>query len=229
MKKKVYLSEEGGIQTWCCETQNWTSQAIKEIKERKENTERYSNGEDFWIYMTCNSNNPNPSLQLDDNLLSSRSIFWMNYKYDISATLYWNVCFYSKYDGTTKERNVWTDPNSWVNANGDGYLLYPGTRYGLSTPISTLRLESLREGVDDYEYLYMLDEALTKYNNIHSTNYTTNSLISNLYDKIFIDGTVKCKTNVSSFSNARKQLLKLLEAISNDSSDAQNLINNLAI
>ncbi len=40
--------------------------------------------------------------------------------------------------------------------NGDGYLAYPGSPVGAGGPVSTIRLEQAREGVEDYEYLYLL-------------------------------------------------------------------------
>lgn len=46
--------------------------------------------------------------------------------------------------------------------NGDGFLIYPGHPIGYSGPISTVRLEQAREGVEDYEYLYLLRELVAK-------------------------------------------------------------------
>lgn len=40
--------------------------------------------------------------------------------------------------------------------NGDGFLIYPGAAMGHRGPISSIRLEQAREGVEDYEYLYLL-------------------------------------------------------------------------
>ena len=49
----------------------------------------------------------------------------------------------------------------WVRyPNGDGYLLYPGRPIGHDGPVSSIRLEQAREGVEDYEYLYILREKL---------------------------------------------------------------------
>lgn len=46
---------------------------------------------------------------------------------------------------------------TWVRyPNGDGYLLYPGQPLGHDGPISSIRLEQAREGVEDYEYLRLL-------------------------------------------------------------------------
>ena len=40
--------------------------------------------------------------------------------------------------------------------NGDGYLLYPGAPVGVAGPVTTIRLEAARDGVEDYEYLQLL-------------------------------------------------------------------------
>jgi hypothetical protein len=40
--------------------------------------------------------------------------------------------------------------------NGDGYLLYPGAPIGVKEPVTTVRLEAARDGVEDYEYLKLL-------------------------------------------------------------------------
>jgi len=46
--------------------------------------------------------------------------------------------------------------------NGDGYLVYPGSPVGHDGPVSTIRLEQAREGVEDYEYLYLLRERIRR-------------------------------------------------------------------
>ncbi len=51
----------------------------------------------------------------------------------------------------------------WVRyPNGDGFLLYPGELVGHAGPISSIRLEQAREGVEDYEYLYLLRQRLER-------------------------------------------------------------------
>lgn len=44
--------------------------------------------------------------------------------------------------------------------NGDGYLLYPGRLFGVDGPVSSIRFEQAREGVEDYEYLQLLEKLL---------------------------------------------------------------------
>jgi len=70
--------------------------------------------------------------------------------------MWWNPA-----DGAS---DPWTDMATVKNINkdlyGDGLLLYPGKKVGLDGPVSTIRLELLREGLEDYEYLVLLEKKL---------------------------------------------------------------------
>lgn len=44
--------------------------------------------------------------------------------------------------------------------NGDGFLLYPGKLIGVDGPVSSIRFEQAREGVEDYEYLQLLSRLI---------------------------------------------------------------------
>ena len=46
--------------------------------------------------------------------------------------------------------------------NGDGYLVYPGKPIGYNGFVSSVRMEEAGEGVEDYEYLYLLDKLVKK-------------------------------------------------------------------
>ncbi len=46
--------------------------------------------------------------------------------------------------------------------NGDGYIAYPGAPIGHNGPVPSIRMEQAREGSEDYEYLYMLQELINK-------------------------------------------------------------------
>ena len=47
----------------------------------------------------------------------------------------------------------------WVRyPDGDGFLAYPGKPVGVDGPASTIRLEQIRQGLEDYEALALLSE-----------------------------------------------------------------------
>jgi len=51
----------------------------------------------------------------------------------------------------------------WIRyPNGDGYLIYPGSLIGQRGPLSTIRLEQIREGLEDHEAIRLLEERVRK-------------------------------------------------------------------
>jgi len=67
---------------------------------------------------------------------------------------YWSPNHWGSNDSPPQLRGGWV-PNTFLKYNGDGYLTYPS---GDKRPLSSLRLANLRDGFEDYEYLYLLDE-----------------------------------------------------------------------
>jgi len=91
------------------------------------------------------------------------------FKYGAEAYEFWGVDWltYNPYEyGWHKYliHNFGPDkPPTFVRyPNGDGFLAYPGGPIGHAGPVSSVRLEQAREGVEDYEYLYLLRARLEK-------------------------------------------------------------------
>ncbi len=90
------------------------------------------------------------------------------YKYHVEAYEFWGVSWLT-YD---PYRFGWhafiyqtSEPgrSHWVRyPNGDGFLIYPGEPIGHQGLVSSVRLEQAREGVEDYEYLYLLDRLIER-------------------------------------------------------------------
>src|SRR5262249_506489 len=77
--------------------------------------------------------------------------------------------------------------NPWKNVylfggNGDGTLFYPGTpeMIGGTThiPIESIRLKLIREGLEDYEYLRMLEKSEGR----SAVSQLVNGLVRNTHD-----------------------------------------------
>ena len=90
------------------------------------------------------------------------------FKYKISGYEFWGVDWYT-WDplewGTHSVISQTETPGNVKRTrypNGDGYILYPGKKYGLDTPIPSVRSEALRDGVEDYEYYAKLEELVLK-------------------------------------------------------------------
>ncbi|MFH1266852.1 MAG: glycoside hydrolase domain-containing protein, partial [Planctomycetota bacterium] len=90
------------------------------------------------------------------------------FKYGVEAYEFWGVGWltYDPYQfGWHSFIHQTSEPgrSTWVRyPNGDGFLLYPGAPVGHSGLVSSLRLEQAREGVEDYEYLFLLRRLVTE-------------------------------------------------------------------
>ena len=117
-----------------------------------------------WFYGCVHPQLPYPSYHMDTPLLGQRMITWMQYNYGFEGTLYFCVNMFSTSDqGEAVLRDVWNDP-MMGNTAGDGMLLYPGDRYKICGPITSMRLETIRNSMEDYELFYLMDQRINKYN-----------------------------------------------------------------
>jgi hypothetical protein len=84
---------------------------------------------------------------------------WLAYRFRVSGELYWDTLYHldDAWNSYTAGHNGLCD----FGGNGDGALFYPGTpaKIGGTThiPVESQRLKLIREGMEDYEYLHLLE------------------------------------------------------------------------
>ncbi|MBM3239885.1 DUF4091 domain-containing protein [Candidatus Poribacteria bacterium] len=107
-------------------------------------------GEEFYWYVACGPSYPYPNVQVEYPLIAARVLFWMTRKYGVTGFEYY--CYniweqnYSP-DPAKRYPNVKWNADGWSRGwptNADGMLFYPG-------PITSLRLEAIRDGIEDWE------------------------------------------------------------------------------
>jgi hypothetical protein len=124
-----------------------------------------------WWYTYANSKvKEMPNFVLEKGLADQRAWGWLTYAWKVDGILYWATNRW----GDAKTGKGWRDPykdplSYWVQGarvcNGEAMLIYPGyyPRYGLNDPfaepVSSLRLESWRDGLEDLEYLRMAEKS----------------------------------------------------------------------
>jgi hypothetical protein len=128
---------------------------------------------EVWMYQSCESQGcggcgPSnatkstaawPSVQIDHPGIRNRAMEWLSYRFDVSGELYWETLNHldDAWNSHLAGHNALCD----FGGNGDGALFYPGTpsQIGGTThiPVASQRLELIREGMEDYEYLHLLD------------------------------------------------------------------------
>jgi hypothetical protein len=209
-----YYNEEpsynDGINTWCPTYEHFQSSS-----DRSTYATRQKNGEHVWWYGCINPIQPYPTYHTNAPLLPSRLLSWMEYDYGIEGNLYWCADYFSYYNGSSSAiRDVWSNANTWENCYGDGMLVYPGNRYDIAGPISTLRLESVKAAQEDYEYLYLFNQYVDAYNTTYSKSVSSATLLSKYYTNLFSGVETSCTS--SAFVSYRDSLLDTLGKMASD-------------
>jgi hypothetical protein len=153
----------GYVNNFCVHGNSLNDPAVKQaLKE-----EQAKGGEATW-YISCDQAYPQPNYFIDAPVLDPVMVPWITARYKMDGILYWAANFWNQ------TPDPWLDPVTFISGfdcsggyvlNGEGSLIYPGDRTkrytgqpDVSGPVSSIRLEMLREGIEDYEYLWMLKE-----------------------------------------------------------------------
>lgn len=218
----------GGVQTWCPLITHFGSEAQRQLAISRMNSNDRTGGESVWWYTCINPKNPYPSYQTDEDLLVARLKGWMQYDYDVQGFLYWSVDNWERYyQGSYMKTDIWTDPLSWEEANGDGRLVYPGSKYGVKGPISTIRLENIRESYEDYELLWLFENTVKDLNEKYGKSYDSDEILGTFYDRLYTNLFVNSGVTERDFDAVRVELLQLLDDMLNIPAGAIGILDQL--
>ena len=110
-------------------------------------------GDELWLYFCWEPNQPYANwLATGDGTEPIVSI-WQCMMTDATGVLYWGSTYWSA--------DPYNDLSSTVinSVYGDGVLIYSGAEVGKYEAVSSFRLENIRLGIQDYQMLYMLEQA----------------------------------------------------------------------
>jgi hypothetical protein len=162
--------------------------------------EQARGGEMSW-YISCDQAYPQPNYFIDAPAMDPVMVPWITWRYGMQGILYWDMKHWSEV------KSPWTDAVTFMSGyfcsdgrvlNGEGSLIYPGSetrqytgQANVDGPVSSIRFELLREGIEDYEYLWLL---------------------KSLGDASFADNAAKSMVvNVQAFSRNLEELFALRE------------------
>lgn len=163
----------GPVNIWCPITPNY---------DHAQAQRRRAAGDRFWWYVCTGPKAPYCTLFIDHPATELRVWHWQTWQRGIVGTLVWSSNYWTS-DSAFPDRpqNPYDDPMGYVSGystpkgskqywgNGDGRFIYPPLAAAVPSPsagpvieppVSSIRWEMLREGVEDYEYLYLLRELL---------------------------------------------------------------------
>ena len=160
----------GPIDIWCPVSYNYRRDAARPLE---------AEGNRFWWYVCCGPKNPYCTLFIDHPATELRTWLWQTWQRDIVGTLVWCSNYWTSREDVFQ--NPYEDPMAYVGGtrrsdgrywgNGDGRFIYPppavfdkasGEGPVIAPPVSSIRWEMIREGVEDYEFLWLLRELIAK-------------------------------------------------------------------
>lgn len=111
-------------------------------------------GDELWLYVCWEPEQPYVNWLVRGDGTEPIVSIWQCKMAGASGILYWDATYWN-----ADPMNDLT-PLVGTTSQGDGILLYSGAQIGSYEPISSIRLETVRMGIQDYQLLTMLEEAL---------------------------------------------------------------------
>lgn len=197
-----------------------------------EESQSYINdGDQVWWYVCCGPERPWPNFFVDYPATDPRVVFWMNWKYRVPGFLYWTVnrwhmnlqgrppAIQKQIDAGKRWPEIPWRTQTTASFNGDGHLVYPGPAGRL---LSSIRLESIRDGIDDYEYFHLLDTLVKQ----QERNPKADRVLLAKAKKLLavspevVTSRTQFTTDPQVMLGARRQLAETIEALSKPEKDA---------
>ncbi len=178
--------------------------------------ECYGDEGELWTYTCVGPRIPYPTYHGEDILLSSRIYSWMMYEYNIVGNLYWDTALYAwrkESFGDLQLYDYYDTALRYPGANLDGFLMYPGKPYGIYGPVASIRLHSIRDGNEDYEIMYALEQI---YRERGVSEEAFDELLQYTNTTLYSGAVVRNRDElVSEFAFSRETLNRLLELAQN--------------
>jgi hypothetical protein len=140
----------GSVDIWAPLWSLWDEKAM---------AERLAAGQELWSYTArglSENTKETPCWGLDFPLLNYRIPAWLSWRCGATGLLYGSTVSWDPGTRAAGGGDVWTNPRTSHEVNGEGALFYPGTAAGFAGPVASMRLKQIREGMEDYEYLRLL-------------------------------------------------------------------------
>lgn len=120
---------------------------------------RQSLGESVWWYVCTAPRAPYANNFVDHPAINHRIRYWQVDKYHLDGDLFWSITYWLQ-NPWEEAMSIGTDGQRW--GNGDGRMLYPPRREKpaepvIEPPVPSIRLECLRDGLEDRECLLVLE------------------------------------------------------------------------
>ncbi|MGD0091799.1 MAG: glycoside hydrolase domain-containing protein [Planctomycetota bacterium] len=147
----------GAVDIWC---------PLFSLHKQDSAAQRQALGETIWTYTALCQGEPTPWWHIDYPLLNYRVPAWIAWGYRMRGLLYWGgLSYWKQVDDPWTQAPYYTGSGKpqqgqkGILFNGEGSLVYPARAVGYDGIVPTIRLKALRDGIQDYGYLALLERA----------------------------------------------------------------------
>ncbi len=152
--------------------------------------ERQAAGDEVWFYTCVFPQGEYANRFIEQPLIKTRLLHWINYRYGITGYLHWGYNQWTSDDPVTHTTRPHGGP-PYLPA-GDPWIVYPGK----DGPLSSIRFAAMRDGIVDHELLCMLAD-------------TNPDAAHRLAERLILDFD-HYETDIAAFRAARLELLSAL-------------------
>ena len=222
----IYGTTIDGLRTYCPSVGGCITESNRQVyATQRNNAYAGANNElagnnyaTTWWYTATGPAEPAPNQHIDNDLFSLRAIGWMTYEYKFEGYLNWSAFTYADTETLTDAirsyGDIYYDPTDVIKAtNGDGYIVYPGEKFGIEGPLPSLRMLALTDAFEDYEYLYLFNELAKQYAEKYSSP-SINNLLNSLYRSVYTN--VYPYNDCEAILQARALLASYIELLASD-------------
>ena len=135
--------------------------------------EARTRGKQVWMYTCNNPMKPYPNFMMGNTAMDGRMLVgFMSFAYETDGFLYYALNMSSNSPITDGPYTSWV-----IEDTGHNYLACAGPD---REPIPTIRLENIRDGLEDHEYLYMARESAAAIRDAQISDPSLNMLESQI-------------------------------------------------
>ncbi len=192
-------------------------------------------GQEYWSYLCCWPKSPWISEFIDHDAVNMRMWMWASWQYRLRGILMWDTTYWNSRSASPEGylQNPWEEAMSFVNGygwphgkqtvwgNGDGRYFYPLNRDPntdhtphVGRPIPSLRLELVRDGIEDYDYFVILENAVKKASRKQRDTAREAEALLDIPRSIYTDETTYSK-NPRDMLEYRKKVAEYIQKLGN--------------
>jgi hypothetical protein len=95
--------------------------------------------------------------QVAEPLVNAALWGWRGYRFEADGVCMWNATDWGDWDTDAPPADPYT--NAGGRYAGASMIFYPGSKFGYDGPVGTVRLKTLRRGMQDFEYLRLAERS----------------------------------------------------------------------